>query len=1230
MADFKKLIDDHIHYSQSLAAVSQIEKLSQKRGKNTVNERFKVTPDTYYPNTYMNRNELRQEMNRKSETYQDLRRGSPEEIGQLHVEFLQCFGLPTSSAFREVSAFGIAVCGSHAFSTDIMPPVGNPMWLCKMQRAGIFPLKSAYQRLYAGMFDHGSASDKSSASVKKNAKKRDEFIGRVVIDIARLRPGCVYDITLPLRQSAHVFSREARGAIRLRIHLHWNSERAAVASYLPSLDDPRPIKSRLLPNEQHQIHCLDEKAFRNVAQVVHGKDMQGKFSMSIMKATLREFNFLRIHYFRYLRKRELYNLRWWIHPFISGFVFVAWMHAVYANTVRYVPAHIVTFLLLHLYRNYAYYAAYSGHGFKGPSIEELFLALLYGTPDSPKKYIVPLNMERAEYSHDTIHLGSRSTASSSLEFDLSDSEDIKEADEETNTVSREMSIMSTFRDFSAKSGYREMSTKGSFHSEHDSSTVIPIRQIAEHMRQALPVKDYKSSMMTTYKDCFTGTEAVNFLLTHSYADTRAEAVVLGNRLANETKLFEHITRKYQFEDMPYRYQFLEYDSQTYVITGRKPRGERFFRLIGFLKDEDVERYKHVEFPFASEKDDPRLTVEESIVIRSLESKKEQEQRLKKEKKELHKSDSFEFDIQSVDDDDKMFLEDKYSNADNFFGGLESSPKAPPQRGLARAAASFRRLKTSSTLKRHSTDIFTHVPLEVSPRIKQVSTEAAAAMKSGLKHLPLEVKQVSTEAAAAMKSGLKHIPLEVNPRIKHVSSEAATAVKSGLERANYRMNPNNRKGNLDRQSFRMSRILGPTTGFESYGDVIDVSQRLMDESLVIEEKTLVKPPPQDVNQKDQEQKTSFAKTVSDARHEVHGVFGHIFHDRVFKVDHSVHAKENDPDDEKDRVISRKDSGEKKTPYQYITEENSKILQINRYSHSNQLVNRIGGVVQPVVEILQIAVYIGRALFNIYTWQDPIFSFWFAIFGPVLVVILYIAPYRIIFGVIGAVFMGPHNWALRVYREQQPGYQPPNFDKIVRKKRRDQDYLDRQEKEFSESTIFSSTATGGNHHGSFDRKKLRTVVVPTSVLKYNHRFYEWPPEAKYARVYQSSAEDLFRPMRQQRGGNMRTIEESDGGEDFEYESVNSSYDDDDSSGSSGLLNAHTERFSAGRVPARAPRRGSLINPGEFRQKVAGLTDLRHKRKSKTKDQSRVPGNVNVYDMKTKEKLKRQILGLKKKKI
>jgi hypothetical protein len=134
-----------------------------------------------------------------------------------------------------------------------MPPVANPMWLSKMRRACIFPLFEGYANVYIGVFAHS-----------QNSGHKELFIGRIVLDVARLRQGSTYDVTLPLRKSNVVYSREQRGAIRVRFHLSWFDERKAILSYLP-------IKKASF---QHvTVRCVDNKAFQNVACVVHGMNI---------------------------------------------------------------------------------------------------------------------------------------------------------------------------------------------------------------------------------------------------------------------------------------------------------------------------------------------------------------------------------------------------------------------------------------------------------------------------------------------------------------------------------------------------------------------------------------------------------------------------------------------------------------------------------------------------------------------------------------------------------------------------------------------------------------------------------------------------------------------------------------------------------------------------------------------------------------------------------------------
>lgn len=114
------LSSEMMHTSESKAVLSDIEKLAQKSGTNTEHERFKIFPKYAYPKTRFNRDELRQEMNKASSYYHDLRPREEEEnsqVGSFFLEILQCFGIPRPELLKETSAFCLASCGPHAFKT---------------------------------------------------------------------------------------------------------------------------------------------------------------------------------------------------------------------------------------------------------------------------------------------------------------------------------------------------------------------------------------------------------------------------------------------------------------------------------------------------------------------------------------------------------------------------------------------------------------------------------------------------------------------------------------------------------------------------------------------------------------------------------------------------------------------------------------------------------------------------------------------------------------------------------------------------------------------------------------------------------------------------------------------------------------------------------------------------------------------------------------------------------
>lgn len=500
----------------------------------------------------MDRDELRFEMNKPSAAFNDLRVPSSKgrEIGLLKLEILQCIGIPSLDLLSETDAFCMASCGSYAFKTDVIKDNVNPMWLSKMRRACIFPLFHAYARLFVGVFDDDGKDE------------RDDFVGRIVLDVARMRPNCTYDVTLPLRLSGDVYQPRPRGSIRIRFHISWYSERAMVLSYLPKRF---PVFE---PDDSVLVSCCDKKSFQNISLLVHGSSMQGHFSTKSIKALVKEINFTRIHVTRYTRKREMRNLMYWHNPFISGFVFLSWMHSVYENTVRYIPGNLITLLLLYLWKNYAQYAIDNPvqNGFLAPTWEEIFRALIWGYKGS--RCIQPLEMEAID------SLNGNDTTQC-LDTDIS-----------TKSLNGTPSIL---------------------------------ENIANDFRNCVKVRTHRRGFKI-FRRTFTGVEAVNFLVDSGCAGSREQAVEIGRELSKSQRLFEPVTRDAFFTDDESLYYFVFHDKNEYSLKTHQPWGRPLFKILGFLNKNESFCHDQLEMPYSNGIDHPRFTVQESLVIRSRESK----------------------------------------------------------------------------------------------------------------------------------------------------------------------------------------------------------------------------------------------------------------------------------------------------------------------------------------------------------------------------------------------------------------------------------------------------------------------------------------------------------------------------------------------------------------------------------------------------------------------------------
>lgn len=116
----------------------------------------------------------------------------------------------------------------------------------------------------------------------------DDFAGRVVVDVARLRPGSVYNVYLPLRLYQNIHNPNPCGVVHLRLRVEWDDERKALLSYLK-----RPKKTELLGNAM-TLNCADAKAFRNVVFTMQGKDVPGRYKQNIQKSLQREMKLYKI------------------------------------------------------------------------------------------------------------------------------------------------------------------------------------------------------------------------------------------------------------------------------------------------------------------------------------------------------------------------------------------------------------------------------------------------------------------------------------------------------------------------------------------------------------------------------------------------------------------------------------------------------------------------------------------------------------------------------------------------------------------------------------------------------------------------------------------------------------------------------------------------------------------------------------------------------------------------
>lgn len=102
------------------------------------------------------------------------------------------------------------------------------------------------------------------------------------------------------------------------------------------------------------------------------------------------------------------------------------------------------------------------------------------------------------------------------------------------------------------------STSGSISGSASGELQRNLDEIAVNFRSSIDLQD-RRYRLKTFKKCFIGSEAVDFMVASQMANSREDAVQLGKALATEFFLFEHVTRDHEFMD---DYKFYHFISET--------------------------------------------------------------------------------------------------------------------------------------------------------------------------------------------------------------------------------------------------------------------------------------------------------------------------------------------------------------------------------------------------------------------------------------------------------------------------------------------------------------------------------------------------------------------------------------------------------------------------------------------------------------------------------------------
>lgn len=204
--------------------------------------------------------------------------------------------------------------------------------------------------------------------------------------------------------------------------------------------------------------------------------------------------------------------------------------------------------------------------------------------------------------------------------------------------------------------------------------------------------------------------------------------------------------------------------------------------------------------------------------------------------------------------------------------------------------------------------------------------------------------------------------------------------------------------------------------------------------------------------------------------------------------------------------------------------NKLLGTGQFSQWNPIVSKYSVQFEPIIRICVVFLSFYRSIYNIFTWRDPYLSFWFSLVCLAATFVMVLFPWRPCLFVLGVVALGPQNWLLRLFRElvwssddsNRPGRFLRAFRELLKSSDDDDDGSDdtadgknrsAQNEVVSEPqpVFFAHAPASKPLLERTDTVGAQHVVIPYSPL-LSQRFYDWPPDKKYARVTTATLKEL----------------------------------------------------------------------------------------------------------------------------